>query len=130
MIRLQFIGYLGHDAVQRIVNGKTVLGFRVAHTEKYRDQHGMLQEKTIWIDCSWWEQEKVGPYLTVGRQVYVEGVPALDTYVNNQGELIAILRLRVSHLKLLSNRRDTGRKETDMEDVAGEMEAPSDELPF
>lgn len=130
MIRLQLIGHLGHDAVQRYVNGKTVLGFRVAHTERYTNREGILQEKTIWVDCSYWEHEKVGPYLTTGTRVYVDGNPSAEVYVNGQGEQVSVLRLRVVTLQLLSTRREAERKEMDAAEAAKTDEDVTDDLPF
>ncbi len=130
MIRLQLIGHLGQDAVQRQVNGKTVLSFRVAHTRRYTNKDGVLQEKTIWVDCSYWEHEKVGPYLTKGTHVYIDGTPSVEVYVNNQGEQVATLRLQVSTLKLLSRPRSGSGREQDVEEVAADDTDVADDLPF
>ena len=40
MIKLQVIGNLGKDALVNNVNGKTVINFNVAHTERYKDAQG------------------------------------------------------------------------------------------
>lgn len=130
MIRLQLIGHLGHDAVQRHVNGKTVLSFRVAHTERFTNREGILQEKTIWVDCSYWEHEKVGPYLTKGTRIYVDGNPSAEVYVNNHGEQQSSIRLRVTTLQLLSSRRGNGGKELEGEEAANDDAALADDLPF
>ena len=37
MIKLQVIGNLGKDAVVNNVNGKSVINFNVAHTERFKD---------------------------------------------------------------------------------------------
>lgn len=129
MIRLQLIGHLGHDAVQRYVNGKAVLGFRMAHSRRYTNRDGIMQEKTIWVDCSYWEHEKVGPYLTRGARVYVDGIPSSDVYVNNQGVQVFTLRLRVFILLLLSSpviSREGAEGKTD----ANEEGDVADDLPF
>ena len=46
MIKLQVIGNLGRDCVTNNVNGRTVMNFTVAHTERYRDAQGAQQERT------------------------------------------------------------------------------------
>ncbi|KAA2240137.1 single-stranded DNA-binding protein [Chitinophaga agrisoli] len=134
MIKLQLIGYLGKDAVQREANGKSVLGFSVAHTERFRNQQGISQEKTTWVDCSLWERENLTPYLTQGTQVYVEGTPVPDVYSNNVGISVPQLRLRVYNIQLLSGgRRDEMRRQpADETDATGTdpMREPEDELPF
>lgn len=129
MIKLQFIGNLGHDVVRREVNGAAVLNFSAAQTQKFKNQQGVLNERTTWIDCSYWGNENVAPFLTTGRQVYVEGIPFLETYVTKAGEPAASLKLRVSKLKLLSNPREESKQ---MEDAAGinAVADIADDLPF
>ena len=133
MIKLQLIGYLGKNAVQREANGKSVLGFSVAHTERFRNQQGVQQERTTWVDCSLWERDNLVPYLTQGTQVFVEGAPLLDMYNNNAGERVAQLRLRVNNIQLLAGgRRDETKppsSSTEYRDIEP-MKDLEDELPF
>ena len=134
MIKLQLIGYLGKDAIQREANGATVLSFKVAHTERFRNQQGVQQEKTTWVDCALWERETLAPYLIQGTQVYVEGFPTVDVFNNKAGETVGQLQLRVLSIQLLSpGRRDDERQRQTA--AAGEedddvLDQPSDELPF
>ena len=84
MIKLQVIGNLGKDCVVNTVNGKTVINFSVAHTEKFRDQQGNQKDKTIWVECAYWtDRTAVSPYLTKGKTVYVEGQPEVRTYTTS-----------------------------------------------
>jgi len=129
MIKLQFIGNLGHDAVRKEVNGRTVLNFSAAHTLKFKDQQGVLNERTTWVDCAYWERENVAPFLTKGRQVYVEGTPSLETYVTKAGEPASSLKLRVSKLQLLSNPREELKQADDVADINA-LADPADDLPF
>ena len=50
MIKLQAIGHLGKDAIVNNVNGKNVINFTVAHTEKFKDAQGVQKDKTVWVD--------------------------------------------------------------------------------
>ncbi|MFN5428306.1 MAG: single-stranded DNA-binding protein [Bacteroidota bacterium] len=107
MVRMQAIGNLGKDAVTNTVNGKTVINFTVAHTEKGRDRdaQGNPKDKTIWVDCAYWTQKKaVAQYLKKGTQVYVEGQPDIRTYTTQDGRNGASLTLRVGNLQLLGGR--------------------------
>ncbi len=45
MIKLQVIGNLGKDCLTNVVNGKNVINFNVAHTERFRDQQNNLKKK-------------------------------------------------------------------------------------
>jgi single-strand DNA-binding protein len=110
MIKLQVIGNLGKDAVVNNVNGKTVINFTVAHTEKYKDRDGNQQDKTTWVDCAYWtDRTAVAPYLKKGTQVYAEGQPDVRTYTTADGRSGATLSLRVLGVQLLGAKPgDTG----------------------
>ncbi|MEO6071164.1 MAG: single-stranded DNA-binding protein [Chitinophagaceae bacterium] len=109
MIKMQVIGNLGKDCVVNAVNGKNVINFTVAHTEKYKDSQGNSQEKTTWVDCAYWtDRTAVAPYLTKGTQVYVEGAPEVRSFQRNDGTAGASLSLRVREVQLLG-RKGEGR---------------------
>jgi single-strand DNA-binding protein len=109
MIKLQIIGNLGKDCVVNTVNGKNVINFTVAHTEKYKDSQGNQQEKTTWVDCAYWtDRTAVSQYLTKGKQVYVEGQPEARSFQRNDGTPGSSLSLRVREVQLLGGRGDSG----------------------
>ena len=101
MIKLQIVGNLGADCIQKEVNGKNVINFNVAHSEKYKDPQGNLIEKTTWVNCAYWT-DKVGvvPFLLKGKTVYAEGIPEADAYTNKDGAAAATLRMRVLNLQI------------------------------
>jgi single-strand DNA-binding protein len=108
MIKLQVIGNLGKDCVTNNVNGKTVMNFNVAHTERFRDAQGNQKDKTIWVECAYWtDRTGIAPYLKKGTQVYVEGNPEVRTYTKNDGSFGASLTLRVQSVQLLGSRTDS-----------------------
>lgn len=105
MIKLQVIGNLGKDCITNNVNGKTVMNFNVAHTERFRDAQGNQKDKTIWVECAYWtDRTGIAPYLRKGTQVYVEGNPEVRTYTKNDGSFGASLTLRVQSVQLLGSR--------------------------
>lgn len=109
MIKMQIIGNLGKDCVVNTVNGKNVINFTVAHTEKYKDSQGNQQEKTTWVDCAWWtDRTAIAQYLTKGKQVFVEGQPEARSFQRNDGTPGASLSLRVREVQLLGGRGDSG----------------------
>jgi len=137
MIKLQIVGNLGRDAVVREVNGKNVINFSVAHTERYRDGSGDQKENTTWVDCSYWTQRTgVAPYLRKGMKVYAEGLPRAETFVSKEGNAGAALRVRVSNVQLLGAgmRSDDSGSHSENEDMpelaVAEGEEDSDDLPF
>lgn len=106
MIKLQVIGNLGRDCTVNNVNGRTVINFSVAHTERYRDSTtGELKPKTIWVECAYWtEKTAVAPYLKKGTQVYAEGTPDTRSYTTQSGENKISLTLRIHNVQLLGTR--------------------------
>lgn len=109
MIKLQIIGNLGKDCIVKEVNGKTVINFSVAHTERYKDGQGNQKERTTWVECAYWtDRTAVAQYLTKGRTVYAEGNPEADAYTNKEGQAAATLRMRVQNVQLLGNSNESG----------------------
>lgn len=102
MIKLQVIGNLGKDSITNTVNGKSVINFSVAHTEKFKDSSGQQKEKTTWVECAYWtDRTGIAPYLKKGTQVYAEGTPEVRTFTRNDGTSGASLTLRVFSVQLL-----------------------------
>jgi len=108
MIKLQIIGNLGADCIQKEINGKTVINFNVAHSEKYKDAQGNPKERTTWVNCAYWtDRTAVAQYLTKGRTVYAEGSPEAEAYTNKDGQPAATLRMRVQTVQLLGGNTDS-----------------------
>ena len=107
MIKLQVIGSLGKDAIVNNVNGRNVINFSVAHTEKYKDKDGNQKEKTLWIECAkWGEKTGIAPYLLKGQKVYVEGTPDIKTYQKQDGTTGCNLTLNVIAIELLGSKQE------------------------
>lgn len=102
MIKLQVIGNLGKDCIVKEVNGKNVINFSVAHSERFKDAQGNQKERTTWVECAYWtDRTAVAQYLTKGKTVYAEGYPEADAYTNKDGNAAATLRMRVQTIQLL-----------------------------
>ncbi len=108
MIRISVIGRLGQDAVVNNVNGKTVINFSMAYSEKFKNQQGEDVDKTTWVSCAYWtDKVNVASYLKKGTLIYMEGKPESKTYLNDKTkETIAQLHSRVTSLQLLSSSKD------------------------
>ena len=105
MIKMQVIGNLGKDCVVNTVNGKNVINFTIAHTEKFKDSQGNNQEKTTWVDCAYWtDRTSISPYLTRGKQVFVEGTPEVRSFTRQDGTSGASLSMRVREVQLLGGK--------------------------
>ncbi|WPV66825.1 single-stranded DNA-binding protein [Chitinophaga sp. LS1] len=130
MIRLSVIGHLGHDALKKVINGKSVLSFSVAQNEQFKDLMGVVQERTTWINCSVWGRDNLGPYLKKGTLVYVEGRPVFKGYAGKQGEVLAGVNMRVAELALLPGARGvlgTGSAGVEEERSEEELERENEE---
>ena len=139
MIKLQIIGHLGKDCVTNTVNGKNVINFNVAHTEKFKDSQGNQKDKTTWVECAYWtDRTAIAPYLRKGTQVYAEGTPELKTYPKNDGTTGTSLTLRVFSVQLLGSRNENSGGEnsyssqpaTATAGSANEITEAMDDLPF
>lgn len=146
MIKLQIVGNLGADCIQKEVNGKNVINFNVAHTERFKDAQGNLKERTTWVNCAYWtDRTAVAQYLKKGKQVYVEGTPEAEAYTNRENQPAATIKLRVRDLQLLGGNTDGNQANSNPSSLSAsspssssqsnspvhaEMEEPADDLPF
>ncbi len=144
MIKLQVIGNLGKDCIVNNVNGKTVMNFSVAHTEKFKDAQGQQKDKTIWVECAYWsDRTGIAPYLKKGTQVYAEGNPDIRTYTTADGRPGTSLSLRVSSIQLLGGKNEGGDSGNSYQQpsqqnsyqqpntmAASDLTEPLDDLPF
>ena len=112
MIKMQIIGFIGQDATVNNVNGKSVINFSVAHSEKYKNKDGVEVNKSTWASCAYWTDKiNVAMYLKKGTQVYLEGVPEAKTYTNKNNETLPQLNIRVASLTLLSSNKPASNDE-------------------
>jgi len=108
MLKIQIIGHLGQDAKINEVNGKNVINYSVADTQRFKNTDGTEVEKTIWVNLQQWtENTKVASYLTKGRLVFVEGYPSVKTFKNKDGVEMASLNVRVTNCQLLGKNATT-----------------------
>lgn len=113
MKQITVVGYLGNDARLQESNGKKVINFSVATTEKYKDSNGTAVEKTTWVDCSLWDKENLAEWLKKGTQVLVQGNPEAYAYIaKDSGDLKATLRCKVQTLQLLGSKKEATQTAT------------------
>ncbi len=143
MIKLQIIGNLGKDCIVKEINGKHVINFSVAHTERFKDAQGNQKERTTWVECAYWtDRTAIAPYLVKGTSVYAEGSPEADPYTNKEGQPAATLRMRVQNIQLLGgNKENPGANSGNVTNTGmgtapvvktepAHTSAPVDDLPF
>ena len=149
MIKLQIVGNLGKDCIVKEINGKNVINFSVAHTERFKDSTGAQKERTTWVECAYWtDRTAIAPYLKKGQMVFAEGTPEAEGYMNKENQAAATLRMRVREIQLLGGRTDANPGNTNVASsssssssgsnynsnstrpVAAEMDDAADDLPF
>ncbi|HSQ45206.1 MAG TPA: single-stranded DNA-binding protein [Ginsengibacter sp.] len=126
MIKLQIVGNLGKDCIVKEVNGKNVINFSVAHTERFKDSTGAPRERTTWVECAYWtDRTAVAPYLKKGQLVFAEGSPEAEGYMNKENQAAATLRMRVREIQLLGGRADGSPGNTSSPSMAGSASTSS-----
>lgn len=147
MIKLQIIGHLGGDCTTNDVNGRTVINFNVAHSEKFKDAQGNLVDKTTWVKCAYWTDPNrtgIAQYLKKGQLVYAEGSPEAEAYMNKENQAAASLKMSVFRIQLLGSKNDSqegGSQQSSYQQgsastsnstrqATSAVDEPADDLPF
>ncbi len=101
------LGNLGRDAETRYTSSGNVARttFSVATTRRWKDQQtGEFKEETDWHNVVLWRQENLAPYLTKGKQVYVEGRLQTRSYEDKDGRKIYTTEVVADDVILLGGR--------------------------
>ena len=72
---MQVIGNLGKDCVTNLVNGKNVINFNVAHTEKFRDAQGNPVKRSVVVGLKVTAFVEIKSGLSVGETVVTSQLP-------------------------------------------------------
>ncbi len=102
------IGHIGRDAETRsLQGGRVVTSFTVAHTESWKDSRGEKQERTTWVNCSYFTAgtPAVKPYLVKGALVCITGKVTARAYLDARNEPAASLDLNVQEIRLLGSKK-------------------------
>jgi single-strand DNA-binding protein len=104
------VGNLGRDAETKFTpSGVSVTRFSVATGRRWKDQQsGEWKEETEWHNVSLWRAENLAPYLTKGKQVYVEGRLQTRSYDDKDGQKRYSTEVVADDVILLSNRGEGG----------------------
>ena len=104
------IGHLGRDAETAYTAQQVaVTKFSVATNRRWKDQQtGEWKEETDWTRVVLWRGENVAPYLTKGKQIYVEGRLQTRSYDDKDGKKVWTTEVVADDVILLSNRGEGG----------------------
>ena len=108
MFKIEVIGNLGADAEVKNAQGNKFVTMRIAHTEKWKDEHGNQQSRTIWIDATMNDVDSpVLPYLKQGVKVFVRGNASLRVYSSPKDRMMkAGAQVSVRELELIGGSSD------------------------
>ena len=103
------IGHLGRDAETAYTASQVaVTKFSVATSRRWKDQQtGEWKEETDWSRVVLWRGENVAPYLTKGKQVYVEGRLQTRSYDDKDGKKVWATEVIADDVILLGGRGDS-----------------------
>jgi single-strand DNA-binding protein len=104
------IGHLGRDAETAYTASQVaVTKFSVATNRRWKDQQsGEWKEETNWTNVVLWRGENVSPYLTKGKQIYVEGRLQTRSYDDKDGKKVWTTEVVAEDVILLGGRGEGG----------------------
>jgi single-strand DNA-binding protein len=113
------IGHLGRDAETAYTASQTaVTKFSVATNRRWKDQQtGEWKEETDWTRVVLWRGENVAPYLTKGKQIYVEGRLQTRSYDDKDGKKVWATEVVAEDVILLGGRGEGGGEEGSSQDA-------------
>ncbi len=104
------VGNLGRDAETAYTASQIAkTSFSVATSRRWKDQQtGEWKEETDWTNVVLWRGENVAPYLTKGKQVYVEGRIRTHSYDDKDGKKVWRTEVVAEDVILLGGRGEGG----------------------
>lgn len=97
---LFIVGRLTKDAESKQINENTVHEFRLAFTTREKRQ-GDWQDVSNYVGVSYWGSEKMGQYLTKGKQVAITGSLVYREWQTQDGTRRSVNEIRARDIQLL-----------------------------
>ncbi len=134
--KVMLIGNLGKDPELRYTaNGTAVASFSIATTDTWKNNEGVVQERTEWHNIIAWNKlaEICGEWLKKGQKVYIEGNIRTRNYEDKDGKKKYITEIYADNLIMLGGGKGEStspmapQEETGIIPPSGQ---PDDDLPF
>lgn len=119
MQKIEVLGNVGADAEVKDVNGNKFVTFRVAHSEKWKDENGNEKSSTEWVDCIWNNHDSaLIPFIKTGAKVFVRGFLRKRVYSSMKNKRMECgITCVVTEIELAGGNNDTvPRQLIDMSD--------------
>jgi len=126
------VGNLGRDAEVRYTpTGAAVASFSIATTENWTSKDGQKQEQTEWHKIVLWGKtaESLQPYLTKGKQIYVEGRLQTKQW-EKDGQKHYTTEIKADRVVLLGGGAGRGGERYDSGAEAGSAEPQREPVPL
>ena len=125
---MELTGRVTADAkVTETKTGKKVTNFSIAINDRYKTKEGEAKEVVTFVNCDYWLNTGIAPYLTKGTLVELYGRIGVNAWVNAAGEAKGALTFRVSKIKLHGKSNAAEKQNVP---VATAVTEPADDLPF
>lgn len=125
---MELTGRVTADAkVTETKTGKKVTNFSIAINDRYKTKEGEAKEVVTFVNCAYWLNTGIAPYLTKGTLVELYGRIGVNAWVNAAGEAKGALTFQISRIKL-HGKSKVAEKQNVHESAA--VTEPADDLPF
>ena len=133
-----FLGNLGQDPELKFLpSGQAVCNFSMALNHKWKDQQGVMQEKTEWVRIVVWGKmaEACSQYLKKGSGCLVEGRAQTRSWETPEGQKRSSTEFVAQRVQFLGGGKgaagEGGKTESAAkEDAGGADGAGDDDIPF
>lgn len=116
--------------VKTVKDNRQVVSFAVAINDSYKSKNSSVPIKTtLFVNCSYWVNTSIVPYLTKGAIVELEGRLSVDAYQSGNDTKASVN----AHINTIKLHGKGGSKETSkQEPVVKQVISPNeqDDLPF
>ena len=99
---MEIIGRITKDAaVSETKAGKKVVNFSIAINDTYKTKGSSeVQKITTYVNCTYWINPGIAPYLTKGSLVECAGRIGINAWTGKDGDAKATLTFHVNNIKL------------------------------
>jgi single-strand DNA-binding protein len=130
---MEIIGRLTADAkVNETKAGKKVVNFSIAINDTYKAKGSdEVQKITTYVNCAYWINAGIAPYLTKGSLVECAGRIGVNVWTGKDGDAKATLTFHVNSIKLHGKSGENYTSQTEIVPIVSTPAAAVvDDLPF
>jgi single-strand DNA-binding protein len=122
----------GDAKVNTLKDERKVVHFSVAVNDTYKPKGSVeFKKQATFIQCSYWINPAIAPYLTKGSLVELYGRIGVNAYADAEGNAKAAITFHVIAIKLHGGAKSTLQtKESVAIAGAGKLTEPLEDLPF